>query len=171
MPEAVAASRSEKLHSSGPTPGRLNRKILLVCAPALLLATAGGSWFFVPQVKALVASFSKPSSTAPQRQFAGKPVFVSLPEMTVTLPNAGQPRQLRITLSLELSTKSGVPSTELLSPRVYDAILTYLRTLHDNELQGSLAIDQIRGDLYRRLSLLLPPGTLRDVLITGLIVG
>lgn len=170
MPESVAASRSEKLRGSDPPPKWLNRKSLLICAPVLLLAVGGGAWLFVPQVRGLVASFSRPS-VATVQQVPGKPVFVSLPEMTVTLPNAGQPRQLRITLSLELTTTQGVPAPQLLSPRIYDAVLTYLRTLHDRELQGSLAIDRMRGDLYRRLSLLLPPGTLRDVLITGLLVG
>ena len=37
--------------------------------------------------------------------------------------------------------------------------------------RGSIALDRMRGDLYRRLTLVLGPGVLRDVLITGLVVA
>ena len=79
---------------------------------------------------------------------------------------------MRIRLSVELAKRSAdVPPTEILSPRVYDALLTYLRTLRDGELDGGLAIDRLRADLYRRLTLVLGPGVVADVLITGLVVA
>jgi len=47
----------------------------------------------------------------------------------------------------------------------------YLRTLRDGEMEGALAMDRLRGDLHRRLELVLGPGRVRDVLITGFVVA
>ena len=49
--------------------------------------------------------------------------------------------------------------------------MTYLRTLTDGEVETSLAIDRIRGDLYRRLTLMLGADVVREVLITALVVA
>jgi flagellar FliL protein len=58
-----------------------------------------------------------------------------------------------------------------MTPRVYDSLVLYLRTLRDGELEGALAMDRLRGDLHRRLDLLLGGGRVRDVLITGFVVA
>jgi flagellar FliL protein len=152
---------------------RGGRKLLLLAIPLLLLAGAGGLVAFRPQ---LIPGLSRhPAATAaapPAPAVAAKPVFVDLPEMTVTLPNGGNPKQLRIRIALELMRQPGdAPPADLLTPRVYDALLTYLRTVQGDELEGSLALDRLRGDLYRRLSLVLGDGVLRDVLITGLVLA
>ncbi len=148
------------------TPGsasgkRHGRMVFLVAGLTLGLAGAG----------AAAAQFL-PSMSPPAQQESGKPVFVDVPEMALTVPNDGQPRQVRIKLSLELGrVPPGMPSPELVMPRVYDALLTYLRTAHDDELGGSFALDRLRGDLLRRLDLVLGAGAVRDVLITSLVVG
>lgn len=149
-------------------PARAKRRRLLVLAGlGLTPLVLGGAGYFAARRLGLWP----PQPSAPPVE-EGKAVFVDLPEMTVTLPNGGQPRQLRIKLALELVVmKPGLPPTELLTPKVYDALLMYFRTLHDGEIDGSLALDRMRGDLYRRLSLVLGPGVLRDVLITGLVVA
>ena len=105
---------------------------------------------------------------------------MEIPELTVTLPNAGRPRQLRIKIALELAKPPDEAKAEggkdaakpdLLSPRLYDALVLYLRTLRDAEVDGALSIDRMRGDLQRRMDLLLGDGVLRDVLITSMIIG
>ncbi len=99
-------------------------------------------------------------------------MFLDLPEMALTLPNGGHPRQMRIKLSIELASgASQQQAADALSPRVYDALLTYLRTLQDGEVDGGLGLDRLRADLYRRLELVVGPGVLRDVLITSLVMA
>jgi flagellar FliL protein len=130
---------------------------LILAGGGYLTAQHFGVWPFAPG-KPVVAE--------------GKASFIDLPEMTITLPNGGQPRQLRIKLSLEVVTLNpALPPQEAITPKVYDALLMYFRTLHDGEIDGSLALDRLRGELYRRVSLVLGPGVLRDVLITGLVVA
>ncbi|MBV9829024.1 MAG: flagellar basal body-associated FliL family protein [Alphaproteobacteria bacterium] len=157
--------------SDGPPPKKGGKKKLIIFAAiALLLGGAGGgAYFFAPGLfgkQPVSQEASKAELPAP------KPVFVELPEMSLSLPNGSQARQLRIKIALELIAKGPeAPQPQVLSPKVYDALLTYLRTLTDSEVQGSLAIDRIRGDLFRRLELLLGPNVVRDVLITSLVTA
>lgn len=153
-------------------------RLLLFGAAALLLlgGGAGTAWVLVPGAAEFMrkiyglsaAPAEEADATAPSPQ--ARPVFVELPEMTLTLPNAGRPRQLRLKLAMEVAADPGQPP-ELMSPRVYDSLVLYLRTLRDGELEGALAMDRLRGDLHRRLDLLLGEGRVRDVLITGFVVA
>lgn len=144
----------------------------------LLLGGSGGAaWFLVPGVqdgmrKLTGFEAASPDDAPPAAAAAStRPVFVELPEMTLTLPNAGRPRQLRLKLAMEVVADPGQPPPDLMNPRVYDSLVLYLRTLRDGELDGALAMDRLRGDLHRRLELLLGEGHVRDVLITGFVVA
>jgi flagellar protein FliL len=145
--------------------------LLAAAGIVVLLAGGGGAYFFVPQVgktvQSLIGTKAQPGPTA-----TAGPVFIDMPEMAVTLANGGHSRQMRIRMSIELAkTAADMPVSQFLSPRVYDALLTYLRTLRDGELDGGLAIDRMRADLYRRLNLVFGPGVVADVLITGLVLA
>lgn len=159
-------------------PPRRKGRLLLVSLAALLLVGGGGgaAWMFVPGVQDAVRKITggqpaeAEASSAPSSP-AARPIFVELPEMTLTLPNGGRPRQLRLKLAMEVNGDPAQPPPELMTPRVYDSLVLYLRTLRDGELEGALAMDRLRGDLHRRLDLLLGGGKVRDVLITGFVVA
>jgi flagellar FliL protein len=152
-------------------------RLLLFGLAALLLMGGGGAaaWVLVPGVQDAVrkivtgAAAEDETAEAPANP-ALRPIFVELPEMTLTLPNGGRPRQLRLKLAMEVNGDPAQPQPELMTPRVYDSLILYLRTLRDGELDGALAMDRLRGDLHRRLDLLLGGGRVRDVLITGFVV-
>jgi flagellar FliL protein len=153
-------------------------RLLLFGVAALLLmgGGAGAAWVLVPGMpdimRKIVVGSPVPGEEAVAAPMAQvRPVFVELPEMTLTLPNAGRPRQLRLKLAMEVAADPGQPPPELMNPRVYDSLVLYLRTLRDGELEGALAMDRLRGDLHRRLDLLLGEGRVRDVLITGFVVA
>jgi flagellar FliL protein len=146
--------------------------LLLAGVVGLLGGGAGAAWKFVPGVADKARALIGHEAPRDIAAVSVRPVFVDLPEMAVTLPNAGHPRQMRIRLSLELT--QGLPdkeSGEVLSPRVYDALLTYLRTLREGEVDGGLGLDRLRADLYRRVELVVGPGMLRDLLITSLVLA
>ena len=162
---------AEPADGNAPVTGKKKRRFLILGGLAALLLAGGGAgaYFFAPGLLS-GKSTEKQAAAVPAKPLAPSPSFVDLPEMSVTLPNGGQARQIRLRISLEL-VKVDTPSSEVLSPKVYDMILTYVRTLHDAEIENSLAIDHIRGDLYRRLSLFLGPDVVRDVLITSFVVA
>jgi flagellar protein FliL len=155
-------------------PPRKRRGKLLFMLLGLVVVLGGGAgaaWQFMPGVADKARSMMGHPSEQPVA-LASHPFFVELPEMAVTLPNNGHPRQMRIKLSVELTRDAeDKGSPEVLSPRVYDALLTYLRTLRDGEVDGGLGLDRLRADLYRRVDLIVGPGVLRDVLITSLILA
>ena len=154
-------------------------RLLLFGAAAVMLlgGGAGAAWMLVPgapdAMRKVIGISSVPAdeASAPAMTAQTRPVFVELPEMTLTLPNAGRPRQLRLKLAMEVAADPSQPPPEMMSPRVYDSLVLYLRTLRDGELEGALAMDRLRGDLHRRLDLLLGEGRVRDVLITGFVVA
>jgi flagellar FliL protein len=150
--------------------------LILLLLPLLLGGAAAGAWFLVPGAADAVRQLAG-LKAAPEESVAavelppGKPSFVEFPEMTLSLPNGGRPRQLRLKLAVEVNGDPATVQAELLSPRIYDSLLLYLRTLHDSEMEGALAMDRLRGDLHRRLDLVLGPGRVRDVLITSFVVA
>ncbi len=153
-------------------------KALVLGLAAMLLLGGGGAaaFFLVPGVsdamrKIMPGGTGESAAAEPAPVAQGKPVFVEMPEMTVTLPNAGRPRQLRLKLAVEVVADPNQPPPDIGSPRVYDSLVLYLRTLRDGELEGALAMDRLRGDLLRRLDLLLGEGRVRDVLVTGFVVA
>jgi flagellar FliL protein len=151
--------------------------MLLFSAAALLLLGSGGAaaWAFVPgisdTVRKIISGGESGEAAATPGSASTRPIFVDVPEMTVTLPNGGRPRQLRLKLAMEVTGDPDQPPPELMSPRIYDSLILYLRTLRDGELEGALAMDRLRGDLLRRMDLLLGEGRVRDVLITGFVVA
>jgi flagellar FliL protein len=159
----------EAAESTPPRKRRGKTLFLLLGTVVLLAGGAGAAWKFAPGVAEKAQTLIGHSE--PAVAVATRPVFVDLPEMAVTLPNAGHPRQMRIKLSVELVRGSADGTAEVLSPRVYDALLTYLRTLRDGEVDGGLGLDRLRADLYRRLDLVMGSGVIRDVLITSLVLA
>lgn len=151
-----------------------------------LLAILGGAYAFVPAVSgpvnkmlglgggdaahAAAEAHAAPAATA-AAAMSTRPVFIEMPEIALTLPNGGRPRQLRISIAIEIIGDPILVRPTITNPRVYDSLVLYLRTLRDGELDGALALDRIRGDLYRRLDLLLGPNVIRDVLITSLVTA
>ncbi|WP_159999505.1 flagellar basal body-associated FliL family protein [Roseomonas sp. 18066] len=175
----MSSTTAEKTAKPPEKPARKaggKRRLMLLLLPVLLLAGAGaGAWFYVPAVQALLgAGHPAEAEAAPGPAAAampGKPSFVEFPEMTLSLPNAGRPRQLRLKLAVEVNGDPAQLQPDLLSPRIYDSLVLYLRTLREGEMEGALAMDRLRGDLHRRFELVLGPGRVRDVLITSFVVA
>lgn len=171
---APDSSKSDKKARKGK--GRL--LILLLGLILVLGGGAAGAWFFVPAfqeaVRKMIPGLAPPAegmAEAGPAEPPPRPSFVEFPEMTVSLPNGGRPRQLRLKLAIEIMGDPGAAQTDLLSPRIYDSLVLYLRTLRDSELEGALSMDRLRGDLHRRLELMLGAGKVRDVLITSFVVA
>jgi len=171
MSETMPQS-GEALEAPAPRKRRVKKLFFLAVVVVLLACGAGAAWQFVPEVADRLHALTGHHEQAVATATSGRPVFIDLPEMALTLPNGGHPRQMRIKLSVELERgASEQKATDALSPRVYDALLTYLRTLQDGEVDGGLGMDRLRADLYRRLELVVGPGVLRDVLITSLVMA
>jgi flagellar protein FliL len=177
MSSTSADASAKNQGKPGRKAGRRRLMLILALLPILLGAAGAGAWFLVPGAAdaarrlAGIAPAEEPAAVAEATAAAQKPSFVEYPEMTVTLPNGGRPRQLRLKLAVEIQGDAAAAQPELMSPRVYDSLVLYLRTLRDGEMDGALAMERLRGDLHRRLELVLGPNKVRDVLITAFVVA
>jgi flagellar FliL protein len=164
-------AQSENAALAPPQPGPRKRRRWAILAAALLVLGAGAAGAAIYVLRGLPggAGWLHPAARAAAAT-PPAPVDVEVPEITVTLPNGGHPRQLRIRLSLELAGPPD-PAHPAVSPQLYDALITYLRTLTDADLDGGMSVERLRSDLFRRIDLVLGPGLLRDVLITELLIA
>ncbi|MDO9713396.1 flagellar basal body-associated FliL family protein [Paracraurococcus lichenis] len=168
MSETVSNPATASAKAKGRKPRRGRWAIFLVAGLVLLGGAGAAAYLYVPGAAGLVEGLL-PAKTAEHAPV--QPSFVELPEMTVTLTNGGRTRQLKLTLALEVVGDPATLRAEVVTPRLYDSLVTYLRTLRDGELEGALALDRLRADLFRRVDLLLGTGVLRDVLVTGFVVA
>jgi flagellar FliL protein len=175
MSSTVADGSAKNKITRAGRPGR--RLLILALVPVLLGVAGAAAWFLVPgaadAARRLVglAPAGEMVAEATHEAPVAAPSFVEYPEMTVTLPNAGRPRQLRLKLAVEIQGDPAAAQPDLMSPRVYDSLVLYLRTLRDGEMDGALAMERLRGDLHRRLEMVLGAGRVRDVLITAFVVA
>ncbi|MEL6365283.1 MAG: flagellar basal body-associated FliL family protein [Pseudomonadota bacterium] len=109
------------------------------------------------------------SAPAYDIQTVGDVAFVNLEPLIISLGPEANARHLRMTLSIE--TKStGVGAVELMLPRVRDVLNTYLRAVEVSDLEDPAAMTRLRAQMVRRVRMVTPPDTVRDVLILDFIL-
>ena len=100
-----------------------------------------------------------------------KAVFFDLPEMLVNLNSSGRRTNfLKINISLELDEESDIQNLELLMPRIVDGFQIYLRELRVDDLRGSAGMYRLREDLLRRISEVVKPIKINDILFKEILI-
>lgn len=98
-------------------------------------------------------------------------VFYELEELTVTLSGDGNRRNfLVLEIQLELEDETLIPTFEQLRPKIISEFNVFLRELRVEELNGSEGTYLIREELYRRISDVVAPTPVRDLLIVKMLV-
>ena len=102
---------------------------------------------------------------------SGKSAFFEIPTMIVNLnTGGGQPRYLRLTVQLELSSDKDKVAVEAVLPRVIDQFQTYLRELRVRDLRGSAGIYRLQTELLWRVNQAAAPIEVKDVLFQEILV-
>ena len=101
----------------------------------------------------------------------GKSAFLEIPTMIVNLnTEGGQPRYLRLTVQLELSSDKDKAAIEGVLPRVIDQFQTYLRELRVRDLRGSSGIYRLQTELLWRVNQAAAPTEVKDVLFQEILI-
>ena len=89
--------------------------LFIALGGVLVLVGGGGAaaYLFVPGLSDKVHELTAHEGPPPPPPLPTGPIFAELPEMSVTLPNAGQARQLRIRISLELKPTATPQTAEV----------------------------------------------------------
>lgn len=90
-------------------------------------------------------------------------VFYDLPEFKASLDGKDAPRELRLKITLELSSIEDLKMVEVLTPRLTDAMLGHIVELRADEVEGSSGLYWLKEELLYRFNLVTSP-----VKITGL---
>jgi flagellar basal body-associated protein FliL len=150
---------SEKAPSTAPKPAAAappKRSMLLTIVgmvlPALFAAGAayGASRFTMG--KAAVATHAEPEKHAPVK-FDPRPPgpTVALEPFLVTLTSADKkPHAMRLTLAIEFESGAKEETTKNFTPRIRDAVLSYLRSLSYEEATDRDRTEKIRAQILER---------------------
>ncbi|MEM0934463.1 MAG: flagellar basal body-associated FliL family protein [Pseudomonadota bacterium] len=139
----------------------------------LLAALLGGGGFFVAYSGLL--PFGSPSDEVAEIAPAPTEIteavsFVPLEPMVVSLGNAGQGRHLRFRAEVEV-----VPGREAevraVMPRLVDTLNGYLRAVPVAEFETPSALVRLRAQMLRRVQLVTPEGSVRDLLIMEFVLS
>lgn len=102
----------------------------------------------------------------------GNPCYYAMPTFIVNLAGAGGQREqaLKLELTLEASEGAAFDIVPDAMPRIRDQIITYLRELRVEDLNGSMGTFRLRRELMKRLNLVMAPAKVDAVLIEGMLI-
>ncbi|WP_439110721.1 flagellar basal body-associated FliL family protein [Lentibacter sp.] len=138
----------------------------------LVVALAGGGGgFFAVYSGALFGAENK-AHEVKQEEVEDLPdlAFVEVDPMTVSLQDNGQDRHLRFRAHLETSGEYKA-DVELLLPRIVDVLNSYLRAVELDDLKNASALVRLRGQMLRRVQLVVGEGRVNDLLIMEFVLN
>lgn len=136
---------------------------------ALVVAAILGGGGFYAVYSGVLDSFTRsdtPSSPVPDTDFA----FVPVGPVVVSLNRRPQRGHLRFAAHLETpAAAEGAVTAQL--PRIVDVLNSYLHTLDASELEEPGALIRLRGQMLRRVQIVVGPEQIRDLLITEFVLN
>lgn len=118
------------------------------------------------------ATASKGSKGKPEkgRDKMALPAFVPVETLLVSLAPDANARHLRISLQIEADPAQASVLTEL-QPRIVDVLNTFLRAVDTETFEQPRSMARLRAQMLRRVQLVSPPGSVRDVLIQEFVLN
>lgn len=153
--------------ADAPAKPQKSRKRGLMLALILSVAGAVAGYFGVSSGVIPIAAFS---SQKPDNAESPDIAFVEIDPIMISLSGGQRIRQLRFRAQLEVdaAAKEGV---EALLPRVTDVLNGYLRALQLEDLVDPLALTRLRGQMIRRVQVVVGREHVRDLLIMEFVLN
>lgn len=140
---------------------------------AIFSVGAGGAIFALIYLGILLPSESSSHGATDSH---GSPVieadiaFVPLDTLVVSLGPTSQAEHLIVTMQLEVVATYQTEVT-FLKPRIADVLNGYLRALEPKTIAAPSSIVRLRGQMLRRVQLVVGDGMVRDLLITEFVLN
>lgn len=169
-------------------PPRKGSKLLIIMLPVALLL-GGGAFYAVyaglvplpfgasekPEAGDMAsaegeASESASEPLAPDRAAGPAPAFVAMEPLIISLGPDARAKHLKLTVQIE-TTPDGADEVAALTPRIADVFNTFLRAVDAGVLERPSSMSRLRAQMLRRVQLVAPPGTVRDVLIQEFVLN
>lgn len=140
----------------------------------VLALVGGGGGFFAVSSGMLGGSDDSAHSDAAHEEVEAEELpeiaFVPLDPMIVSLPVGGASSHLRFSAQLEVSP-TYAEEVEALKPRVVDVLNGYLRAVEVSELSDPSVLVKLRGQMLRRVQIVVGEGRVRDLLIMEFVLN
>lgn len=149
-------------------PKKKSKKPLLI--GAVLALVLGGAGFFVTWSGMLFGGGEEEAHTEEGAAPLPEIAFVPIETVTISLGEASQAGNLRLTSQLEVN-KMYTEEVTLLMPRILDVINSYLRAVDVAQLEDPKALVRLRAQMLRRVQTVTGEGRVRDLLITEFILN
>jgi flagellar FliL protein len=167
--EAPEAEETEEGEAPPGEPSGGKKKLIIIAGAAVLLLVVSGAGLFFSGLLDSMLGIEE-AALEPGEVPAGK-IFYKLEPITVNLNVKGQTaRFLQIGLTLVLVGEKDVPLIEGMVPRIIDYIVSYLRELAPEEIEGSANFNRLRENLLLRIRAAASPVLVADVLLINVFV-
>ncbi len=156
---------------------------ILIVATLAALALGGGAFYavhsgmvtlpFGAAAEAPEADETEPVEAAalsPERAAARPAAFVALAPMVISLAPETGAKHLKVSVQLEVAPERAA-EVEAVLPRVADVLNTFLRAVAPGDLARPRSMARLRAQMLRRVRLVTPEGSVRDVLIQEFVLN
>jgi flagellar protein FliL len=152
-----------------PSQSSKNKKLFIIIgAIAFLLVAIGAGLYFSGVLDSMLGI--EEAVLQPGEMPEGK-IFYKLEPITLNLNAKGQTaRFLQIGLTLVLVSEQDVPIIEAIVPRITDYVVSYLRELAPEEMEGSANFYRLRENILLRVQTAASPVLVTDVLFNTVYV-
>ena len=99
-----------------------------------------------------------------------QPAFVALEPIVLSLGEEASSRHLRVGLTIEVVPGAEDSVTEAI-PRINDVLNTFLRAVDQRDFEVPRAMMRLRAQMLRRVRLVSPPDTVRDLLFQEFVLN
>ncbi|MDY0870530.1 flagellar basal body-associated FliL family protein [Dongia rigui] len=174
MAEEGAEGAPQKKKMSG------KKLVLFIVLPLLLLGGGGAAAYFLlfkeDPKKAEAGHEGEADAAAAEEEAAAEdeahpPVFIELPKMQANLIMTGKKQPFMVTtLVLEVGSPEEQKLVEELQPRIENEIVTYLRSLRPEDIQGAAGLQRLREELLLRVKAAAKPAKVKDILFKEMLV-
>lgn len=154
-------------------------KLPLILGFVLALVGGGGGFFAVssgmlfgnaPESDTEEAAKETPAKAEATKQEALAATFIPLDPLVVSISANGAARFLRFTAQLEVAAEHEEEVTAVL-PRVVDVMNGYLRAVEPADLEDPTILIRIRGQLLRRIQVVVGPDRVKDLLVMEFVLN
>ncbi len=147
------------------TPAKKGRGLLLPVILMLVGAAAGFGVVFLD----LIPSPKPPDAAVHEASSLPDVGFVPLDPVIISLAD-GTERHLRFKGELEVA-RNYETEVAALKPRIVDVLNSYLRAVRTEDLEDPAALVMLRGQMMRRIELVVGVGRVRDLLVMEFVLN
>ncbi len=151
--------------------GGKKKLIMFIAIVVVLLMAIAAGLYFSGVAQVLLGGHKKAAVAAAPPPPPPVPSFHDLPDMLVNLNTNGRKASyLKLTISLQLDNKLDDPKIDAALPRILDTCQVYMRELRFEDLKGSAGLYRLREELLMRISQVLAPVKVDDVLFKEMVI-